>query len=152
MYCIGRPNICIVKDTDMSEKLELPRIIPMLIGYSEDFRNATGSGWGCGYALIPESHPAYDRIIEVDDYEYGNYDNCSELHDVVWNGIQQEITLDVDIDISGKKYRKVGFDTAHIYNNMENSNFSFVNETTLKMVDLIERYYEGRVSNCSQLL
>jgi hypothetical protein len=46
-------------------------------GYSEDFKSATKSGWGCGYVYIPKEHPILVNVAIATDYhDYLQPNDC----------------------------------------------------------------------------
>lgn len=92
-------------------------VIPLLIAYDKDFKTLIKTcGWGCGYVLIPESHPFYslkDEYINV--------------------GSDLETTYDQFDEYDGTKYRMVGFDTSHMWNSSK-QDLSWVLSEVLGMV------------------
>lgn len=97
-----------------------------LMPYSEEFINNCSTGWGCGYVKIPVSHPFYvKRLLSNDDYFYPQI-----------NGFSEEITF---AEVEGN-YLKIGFDTAHIYNNMQNSGKDFVEQKANELKSFVDAY------------
>jgi hypothetical protein len=97
-----------------------------LIGYSNEFRNSNKIGWGCGYVLIPLSHPFADvkLLLNNDTYFYPQIEGFSE-----------EITYaEIEDD-----FLKIGFDTAHSWNN-ETHNKDFVERKANELKAFIDSY------------
>lgn len=112
------------------------RVLLFTRGYSKAFREAVGEnriGWGCGYILIPLGH----KFLRVSKDESQNYDD-----DFNWGYLQipnfsQEITLDEIKEVNGKKYRILGFDTAHSYNN-DSHDYEWVLSQALEMQRIVK--------------
>lgn len=97
-----------------------------LLPYSEDFIKSTNSGWGCGYVLIPLTHPfLVKQLLNNDTYFYPQIDGFSE-----------EITY---CENEGD-YLCIGFDMAHSWNNIENSTKAVVEAKTNELKTLIDNY------------
>lgn len=106
------------------ENLTLTELKP----YSQEFINSTNSGWGCGYVLIPKNHPILVKLLfENDAYFY-----------LQIPGFSEEITLS-EWEPNGEFYR-IGFDTAHRWNNIENSSLGFVEFKTNELKRLVDSY------------
>ena len=96
--------------------------------YNESFIQSCNTGWGCGYVLIPKNHPILVKLLfENDGYFYLQLPNFSE-----------EITLSEWV--SNGEFYKIGFDTAHGWNNLENSGINFVEAKALEMQKIIDSY------------
>ena len=97
-----------------------------LIAYSTEFQKSCNTGWGCGYVLIPLEHPfLVKRLLNNDNYFYPQIEYFSE-----------EITYCEEVN----GVLKVGFDTAHSWNNLENSSKLFVELKTNELKNCIDRY------------
>ena len=92
--------------------------------YSKEFRTSCNTGWGCGYVTIPKGHPILIRRLIESNYLYVT-------------GFSYEITY-CQNDEEGNLV--IGFDTAHSWNNITNSDEQYVIKTTLELKALIDAY------------
>jgi len=106
----------------------MKRVIPMVIPYDESFRRMANIGWGCGYVLIPTM---YTEVCNKLGRE-GEYYGCTIP------GFDDEITFNELTKIGDEEYLKLGFDTAHSYNNMENSGMNVIFAKTMEMLAIVE--------------
>lgn len=97
-----------------------------LIGYDDNFIQSCSTGWGCGYVLIPLNHPfLVKRLLNNDVYFYPQI-----------SGFSEEITFCEEID----GFLQIGFDTAHRWNNINNSPKSFVELKANELKQYIDNY------------
>lgn len=97
-----------------------------LIAYDTEFQKSCNTGWGCGYVLIPLEHPfLVKRLLNDDSYFYPQIEDFSE-----------EITFCKEEN----GLLKIGFDTAHSWNNLENSSKTFVDLKTRELKKCIDSY------------
>lgn len=96
----------------------------MMIPYEESFRKAINSGWGCGYVYIPVEYKEVCATLECDG--------------ATVPGFSEEITLNQYVVIDGEKFLQIGFDTAHSWNDMENSGHGEVLRLTIELCSLVE--------------
>lgn len=120
--------------------------IMYLVGYDHEWIEATDSGWGCGYVMVPLNHPFMVELqAELDKEEA----KCAEEGVVFWGGMYpqiydnefdfyEEITYYQDEEIDGVKYKVFGFHTGHLMNNIEKNPFDYVLKSTLEMKKLID--------------
>jgi len=97
-----------------------------LMRYSTEFQKSCNTGWGCGYVLIPLEHPfLVKQLLNNDSYFYPQI-----------NGFNEEITFCEEQD----GFLKIGFDTAHRWNNLENSSKLYVETKTNELKQCIDNY------------
>lgn len=98
-----------------------------LNAYEQRFIEVANSGWGCGYVIIPKGHPF--RVFELleEDDRYFN---------IQVGGFSEEITYCAK---EGENL-VLGFDTAHSWNNIENSGKSEVERLTEDLRQCIESF------------
>lgn len=100
-----------------------------IIAYSEKFIKETNSGFGCGYVHIPKNHPILVKLLINENDSYYNLqidDFSEELTFSKWDANQD--------------FYIVGFDTAHSWNNIENSGKLFVENKTNELKKIIDEY------------
>ena len=97
-----------------------------LMAYSAEFQKSCNTGWGCGYVSIPLEHPfLVKELLNNDSYFYPQIDGFSE-----------EITFcEINDD-----FLKIGFDTAHRWNNLENSSKTYVETKANELKQCIDNY------------
>lgn len=97
-----------------------------LTAYSTEFQKSCNTGWGCGYVLIPLEHPfLVKRLLNEDTYFYPQI-----------NGFIEEITFCEEQN----GFLKIGFDTAHRWNNLENSPKIWVEQKANELKRCIDNY------------
>ena len=104
------------------------------MGYDAEFKQYHRGGWGCGYVLIPKDHPILVKLI--DNEGWGNYlqpDDCPE-----------EITYS-QWEKDGEHFR-IGFDTAHSYNNPIIHDEQYVIDQANAIKALVDAYTEQDAS------
>lgn len=99
------------------------------VPYGYEFRRACSTGWGCGYVHIPKDHPILVKLITDKEDGWGMY--------LQPEGAEQEITYSSWEE--GGEFYKIGFDTAHSYNDASNDRF-WVIEETKKIKALVDAY------------
>jgi hypothetical protein len=97
-----------------------------LTEYQESFKNSCNTGWGCGYVLIPLSHPFANvkMLLNDDVYFYPQI-----------NGFSEEITFS---KVEGN-FLVIGFDTAHSWNNPTHDK-NFVEQKANELKTFIDNY------------
>ena len=96
-----------------------------IIAYEQKFIDNCNTGYGCGYVHIPKNHPILVMLLEESNY-------------ITVEGFSDDITFNEwDKD---KEFYVVGFDTAHSWNNMQNSGLDFVQKTTDELKKCIENF------------
>lgn len=105
----------------------MKKAIVVVSGYSEDFIKQANTGWGCGYVYIPKDHPILVKLLVDDGYPCQIVDNFSE-----------EITLS-NWD-KEREFYVIGFDTAHSWNNISNSDKAWVNAKAEEMLAIVNAY------------
>lgn len=101
-------------------------------------------GWGNGYLIIPIDHPAVTYWATEENIDlpkviknvwgdglFGQYMQLPEM--------EQEITYTKYENWNDQDYIRIGFDTAHIYNNQEHD-YSYVLRETLKLKAIVDSY------------
>jgi hypothetical protein len=117
-YHIGRLNLIqLIMSLDV--KVEV-------VAYGERFRGMNEMGWGCGYVIIPTGHPILIKLLD-DDGQYF-YLQPEEF--------DQEITLSNKVD---DNFYKIGFDTAHIYNNASHDE-AWVTKKAEELKEIVDAY------------
>lgn len=102
-------------------------VVIKLMPYSIEYRKSCNIGWGCGYVLIPLKHPFADAklLLNNDTYFYPQV-----------KGFTEEITFaEIEDD-----FLKIGFDTAHSWNTIENSGKDYVEQKANELKVLIDSY------------
>lgn len=104
-----------------------------LVRYSKEFQENCKTGWGCGYVAIPKGHfvEVWYSMQEKDGFDYLQLSEFGE-----------EITLTKYVEINGKDYLIIGFDTAHSYNNPEEHDFNYVLNATHKILDVVNNFHK----------
>jgi hypothetical protein len=112
------------------------KTIMYLVGYNKEFIKVCNTGWGCGYVMIPTTHPIVIKWINSkNDDNYTGYLSIDA---------DQEITYTEEKSVNGIDYIVIGFDTAHSYNNIDNCGFDYVFNETIKLQNLIDNF---KISN-----
>lgn len=102
-----------------------------LIAYDEKFISQTNSGWGCGYVHIPKNHPILVKLLINDNDGYYNLQIDDFSEEMTWSRWDEK-----------NEFFVVGFDTAHSWNNLQNSSKLFVENKTNELKNLIDNYTE----------
>lgn len=100
-----------------------------LLAYANDSKNSGyfRTGWGCGYVIIPKNHP-FMVEYKIDQLQgYSMY---------AIKGFEQEITF-CELEKNGDL--KIGFDTAHSWNDNTHDKEWVTNETK-KLLKCINSY------------
>ena len=110
------------------------------VGFEKDYIKQCNTGWGCGYIMIPLNHPFLIAMQAIEDEAYKR-----DRERYYFTGYQiprfsEEITLCEDDELEGVNYKLLGFDCAHSWNNIENSDRKFVISKTLEMQRIVESY------------
>lgn len=79
-----------------------------------------GKGWGCGYIVIPENHPAYKlaQLEKSQDNEYYYFQVKKSNQEITFCEFEND-------------YLTIGFDTAHSWNNSSHDKNYVEKETEL---------------------
>tara|TARA_R110000782_G_scaffold179542_2_gene270237 strand:- start:1635 stop:2045 length:411 start_codon:yes stop_codon:yes gene_type:complete len=107
------------------------------VAYEGSFLRLHNTGWGCGYVIIPKNHPILiKRLINI-------YDGCNFY--LQPDGFSDEITYCEEQQDSDNKYTgdfKIGFDTAHSWNNSSHDE-AWVLEKTEELKICVNNYTEA---------
>lgn len=101
--------------------------------YDEKYKLDCKTGWGCGYVIIPKEHP----ILVKERINSSSYDFYIQPE-----GFDQEISYCRKVVGEDKKFTgewKIGFDTAHRYNNATHDK-EWVEKKTEELKVCVESY------------
>lgn len=103
------------------------------------------TGWGNGYVIIPDDHPglSVDMNLEARIDVHGGVTFCEPITDKMRADPRWSEHL---VKHPGPG-TLIGFDTAHLYDNMENCGIFFVKLETLRLKKQLEKLYADRKEN-----
>lgn len=118
--------------------------IMYLVGYDSSRRKMMNAGWGCGYVMIPKTHPvvinwladkAANALLPEEDRDFWNFTYLTIA------GIGEEITYTESKTVNDIEYIVIGFDTAHSYNG-DHNDFDWVFNKTAEIKKVIDAIKE----------
>ena len=119
------------------------KTIIYLVGYDRAFKDAIKTiGWGCGYVMIPKTHPLVINWYANKAKATEDRDDDSSWYDDKYltpPDANQEITYTEEETVNGIEYIVIGFDTAHGWNRPEH-NFNWVFNETIELQNAIDKY------------
>jgi len=112
-----------------------------MVAYGRDRQKMMQSGWGCGYLMIPNTHPVIINFIaekaKPPVLDEDGYDSEQYTRNYLNVNVGKEITYTAEETVNGITYTVIGFDTAQAYHN-ETHDFKWVFNATVEMKRIID--------------
>ena len=100
-----------------------------LKAYEQNFIESCNTGWGCGYVHIPKNHPILVKLLINENNGYYNLQIDGFSEELTWTSWNET-----------NDFYVVGFDTAHSWNNIQNSDKNFVEQKTNELKTIVDNY------------
>lgn len=108
-----------------------------VVGYDKEWKKQTGSGWGCGYVMIPEGSKVHELFVKEQKEERERDDFAFKYYPQDMWKCGEECTYFETAEVGGVKYCVAGFDTSHLHNDSSHD-FNYVLSQTMKIKAMYE--------------